>query len=154
MQTFIPEARSFAASVAVLDRARLGKQRVETLQIMSCLTGLNPHTLEPRKPSGWVNHPATRMWRASLGALYEYQVATCQEWTEVRGYLDTCLAKTEAVLREHERREGVSRSAEPAWWGDPRVHDSHRANLVRKDPERYLQLWPTVVPVDGYFWPA
>ena len=40
MQTFVPEATSYAASVRVLDRQRLGKQRVEVLQIVSALTGL------------------------------------------------------------------------------------------------------------------
>ena len=39
MQTFLPHP-NFAASAHVLDRQRLGKQRVENLQIMSALLGL------------------------------------------------------------------------------------------------------------------
>jgi hypothetical protein len=39
LQTFVPE-NTFEHSVRVLDRQRLGKQRVETLQIMKALAGL------------------------------------------------------------------------------------------------------------------
>ncbi len=39
MQTFIPEPDLYQ-SVRVLDRQRLGKQRVETLQIMNACVGL------------------------------------------------------------------------------------------------------------------
>ena len=82
MQTFVPED-TFAKSVRVLDRQRLGKQRVETLQIMKALAGLS---------KGWVNHPATRMWRGYEQALLDYQDATCNEWLR-RGYKDTCFTK-------------------------------------------------------------
>lgn len=37
MQTFLPYP-DFAESASVLDRQRLGKQRVETLQVMKALT--------------------------------------------------------------------------------------------------------------------
>ncbi len=54
MQTFLPYP-DFAESARVLDNKRLGKQRVEVLQILNVLTD------STRK--GWRNHPAVAMWR-------------------------------------------------------------------------------------------
>ena len=48
MQTFLPYP-DFVASARCLDRRRLGKQRVEVLQLLRAL-------LVPG--SGWANHPA------------------------------------------------------------------------------------------------
>lgn len=82
MQTFLPY-EDFAATALVLDRQRLGKQRVETMQILTALlTG-----------RGWVNHPATLMWAGYEVALLDYQLAVCDEWTAVRGYRDSCADK-------------------------------------------------------------
>ena len=59
MQTFLPFP-GFAESAMVLDSRRLGKQRVETFQILRALTW----------PScGWKKHPAVRMWRGFVPAL-------------------------------------------------------------------------------------
>ena len=82
MQTFLPYP-SFAESARVLDRARLGKQRVETYQILRANAGLT---------RGWVHHPAAVMWRGHSAALAEYGAAMCREWIE-RGYNDTLLDK-------------------------------------------------------------
>lgn len=141
MQTFVPRP-DFAASAACLDRQRLGKQRVETLQILKALlTG-----------SGWVNHPATKMWRGHELALMEYQAATVAEWTR-RGYKDTCLEKSLQLVADH-LTDGMSRDL-PPWWGDERVHRSHRANLLRKLPEHYGPLFESdLEPMDGYYWPV
>lgn len=53
MRTFLPYP-DLRASCVVLDDKRLGKQRVETSQILRALTW-------PR--FAWKNHPAVRMWR-------------------------------------------------------------------------------------------
>ena len=53
MQTFLPY-ESFEESASVLDWRRLGKQRVEGMQIINAIN--NP------KKQGWQNHPATIMW--------------------------------------------------------------------------------------------
>ena len=78
MQTFLPYSR-FDASAAVLDDLRLGKQRVETMQILRALV----------YPSykGWKNHPATAQWRGFTDALVCYGLAMCTEW-ERRGRAD------------------------------------------------------------------
>ena len=66
MQTFLP-SDDFALCAMTLDRQRLGKQRVETLQIMQTIAGLS-------RGKGWINHPATKMWIGHESYLMLYQI--------------------------------------------------------------------------------
>lgn len=137
MQTFVPsEVLSECASV--LDMRRLGKQRVETLQILNAIVG--------NGTKGWVNHPATKMWRRNVPGLIAYGLAICDEWI-ARGYNDTCRSKISSIARPD--AEDM-----PEWWGDERVHSSHRANLLRKMPEHYAQFGWAESPDMPYFWPV
>jgi hypothetical protein len=70
MQTFLPYP-DFEATARVLDWRRLGKQRVECMQILNALHGTS---------KGWVNHPAVRMWRGYEDALETYQSFMIEEW--------------------------------------------------------------------------
>lgn len=140
MQTFLPFP-DYAASAQALDGPRLGKQRVENLQIMKALL----------VGGGWSNHPAVKMWRGHEAALLDYQRACCHEWTAIRGHTDTCLSKTIALFEEH-GRPGLPEP--PAWFGNPDVHISHQSNLIRKDPERYGPLFPGVPGDLPYCWPS
>ena len=76
MQTFLPYS-SFEQSAQVLDWRRLGKQRVEGMQIINAIN--NP------TQKGWVNHPATVMWRPYVEALKLYTNTIIEEWIQ-RGY--------------------------------------------------------------------
>jgi hypothetical protein len=136
MQTFVPYS-SFHLSAMTLDRQRLGKQRVETLQLLNALTG---------RSKGWVSHPAAVMWRDNPHGLAAYGVAVCQEW-RLRGYKDTCQLKIEAIM-------SPDASDLPYWWGDDAVHSSHRANLLRKMPEHYSRFGWTEDPEMPYVWPT
>jgi len=141
MQTFLPYA-DFAKSAQVLDRQRLGKQRVETLQVLKAL-----HVPD----YGWRQHPAVKMWQGFGGALLEYQAAICNEWTS-RGYRDTCLEKSTAIVLE----SGLSLAnvVMPDWLGDEELHRSHRSNLIRKFPEHYRPLFELGLSDDlPYVWP-
>lgn len=135
MQTFLPYP-DFIQSAACLDRQRLGKQRVEVLQLLKALNG---------ESKGWTNHPATRMWEDHQEALICYGLAICSEWIS-RGYKDTC----------YEKINDYSEDAEvtmPPWMGDPSFHRSHQSNLVRKDPDYYGSQF--AVPDDlEYVWPV
>jgi hypothetical protein len=136
VQTFLPYA-SFERSARCLDRQRLGKQRVETLQILKTLAG---------NSKGWQNHPAVTMWRGCESVLVDYGVAICLEWLR-RGYKDTCLGKIEAY-----RDIFAASSAKPSWLGWRTFHRSHQSNLLRKAPEHYGQYFN--VPADlEYEWP-
>ena len=134
MQTFMPE-KTFAECAEVLDRQRLGKQRVEVLQILRANLGMT---------SGWVNHPCAKMWRGYEAGLSAYGVAMCQEWIK-RGYKDTCLEKISELVAPNNLDL-------PKWWGRDDIVDSHRSNLIRKFPEHYSGLWPAIPNNLPYVW--
>lgn len=141
MQTFVPFA-SMYESAACLDRQRLGKQRVECLQILKCLAG---------ESTGWRHHPAVRMWAGSERALVRYTLTVCAEWRR-RGYRDTCGDQALALAARHGWAQ-VLEAPMPPWWGRPDLHRSHRSNLLRKEPDHYAALWgfePDDLP---YVWP-
>ena len=64
MQTFLPVA-DFKASAKILDYKRLGKQRVEGMQLLNAMQ-------PDYDKKGWLNHPATVMWTGYENALKEY----------------------------------------------------------------------------------
>lgn len=136
MQTFLPDP-SFELSARCLDRQRLGKQRVEVLQLLRALHG---------QTAGWTRHPAALMWRSHEQALVRYGVAVCEEWLR-RGYQDTCLDKISAFSSAEEPRM-------PEWLGQADFHLSHQSNLVRKKPEHYRTYFPLVDPDLPYVWPV
>ncbi len=144
MQTFLPWP-DFVRSARALDDRRLGKQRVETLQVLRALQ---------RETYGWKNHPAVRMWRGHEEALVAYGVAVCDEWA-ARGCADSVRAQLVAELgREPRPQEALAEAgALPAWLGDEAFHRSHRCALVRKDRERYAPSFGEL-PDEPYVWPV
>lgn len=134
MQTFVPED-TFGACAAALDSKRLGKQRVEVLQILKALTGGS---------WGWRNHPATKMWEGHEAGLCAYGLAVCGEWV-ARGYKDTCADKMRAII-------SPDPTDLPWWWGNVEMMESHRSNLVRKAPDFYRPRYPSVSDALPYLW--
>jgi hypothetical protein len=150
VQTFLPYP-DFAASAAALDSKRLGKQRVEALQVLRAVT---------RVTYGWKRHPAVRMWVGYGEGVGAYGIATCREWV-ARGGADTVagtigvdLAAAGLPSVPRTQQELARVHALPEWIGDERVHVSHQAALVRKDPAFYGALFPDVDPELPYFWPG
>jgi hypothetical protein len=140
MQTFLPYA-DYSKTAKVLDMKRLGKQRVETFQVLKALLLEN---------YGWKQHPAVKMWRGHTYELLEYQKAICNEWTS-RGYKDTCLEKSIDFVRQHCHD---LTTAAPSWLGNEEIHLSHRSNLIRKAPDIYIPIFGSDVPNDlEYVWP-
>jgi len=150
MQTFTPYA-DFEESLRTLDLKRLGKQRVEVIQIVRALT----------VPGyAWSSHPAVLMWKGYEEALGRYGLAWCEVWTE-RGFGDTCAATITADLRSagiaeiRSYRELAAADALPPWLFDEAVQLSHRSSLLRKDPGHYGPLFPPDTPRDlDYVWPV
>lgn len=147
MQTFVPYP-DFEASARCLDRQRLGKQRVETLQLIRANLGIT---------KGWKTHPAALMWSDNMNGLIAYGIAVCDEWI-ARGYKDTCRDK----ILEYGDADILDT---PYWWGDDIIHSSHRSNLLRKanetDEKRrqelidwYSQWGWTDDPSNPYVWPS
>lgn len=134
MQTFLPYP-DFKKSVEVLDYRRLGKQRVETYQVLNIL-------LDRTESKGWRNHPVTRMWRGFEEALKLYQNFTITEWVS-RGY------KNNMALEIVDMDNLVF----PFWLGHGGIHRSHRSNLLRKDFEYYSQFFDDPDDLE-YVWPV
>lgn len=134
MQTFLPYA-NLQESIKVLDYRRLGKQRVETFQVLNILLDRTP-------TKGWRNHPVTRMWAGYEEALKLYQNYTIKEWLN-RGYKNTM--NFEEVSQE--------RIIMPPWFGKEEFHRSHRSNLLRKDYEYYSQYFDEPADLE-YYWPV
>ena len=142
MQTFLPYP-SFVESARVLDAPRLGKQRVETLQLLRANT----------VPGyGWRHHPAAKMWHGYLPALVSYGLAMTDEWIAA-GRADTVRAQ---LLEFAPEVDGVPQEQLelPPWIGDPDFHRSHQSNLLRKDAEFYLPRFGDVPPDLPYIWPS
>ena len=123
----------------MLDRQRLGKQRIEARQILQTLRG---------DTSGWKHHPAVKMWKSYERALCYYGIAICNEWI-ARGYEDHQRALfCQWCYDYRDQLQG------PWWLEDPRLHASHRAALLFKAPEHYGTLGWTEKPVIAYWWPC
>ena len=149
MQTFLPVS-DFTDSARLLDSPRLGKQRVETLQILRAIE---------LPDYGWANHPAVLMWRGRTSALVAYGVAMARVWRE-RGFADS----TEIQIGEFApevvgvpQTELGAAGLLPSWLGNEALHRSHRSNLIAKDPGFYRHRFaerfgpePDDLP---YVWP-
>ena len=145
VQTFLPYS-DFEETASVLDRSRLGKQRVECKQILMALLN-GPYIVgeDGIRKTAWYNHPATKMWRGHEQALIRYAISVCEEWTK-RGYSDGL----KLFFEERKKRRVVT----PKWIGDKKFHSSHKSNLLRKDYAHYSKFgWeePDNLP---YVWPA
>ena len=138
MQTFLPFP-DYAKSAEVLDNRRLGKQRVECLQIVQAL--FDPHY-------GWQHHPAVKMWGGHAASLIDYGQAVCIEWAINRGFKDSCFEKLERW-----RRLFVEDNTKPDWLTFEFCR-SHQSNLIQKDPAFYGPKFPGVPKGLPYVWPV
>ena len=140
MQTFLPYP-DLQQSVMVLDPKRLGNQVYR-----ECKTLVG---------GGWANHPASKMWRGHEFQLCQYALLGLEE-LQNRGkhypHHVSWFLRMQDELPDTEL---------PEWFGDERVHSSHRAALLYKYPEWYGQFgWseePAVPNAKGslpYFWPV
>ena len=149
MQTFVPVA-DFEESARLLDSPRLGKQRVETLQILRAIE---------LPDYGWANHPAVLMWRGRTPALVAYGLAMVRVWRE-RGFGDSThdqIAEFAPEVVGVPQPELAAAGLLPSWVGDEALHRSHRSNLMAKDPAFYRPRFAELFgpePADlPYVWP-
>lgn len=146
MQTFLPYS-DFVTCAEVLDTPRLGKQRVETLQILRALE---------LPDYGWQNHPAVRMWRGHTEALVRYGLDCALVWM-ARDHPDTTfeqIAEFAPSVRDRTQADLAQAGMLPSWLGDERLHVSHRSRLIAKDPQFYRERFAGTVEGLDYFWPG
>jgi hypothetical protein len=140
VQTFLPLPNP-KDTAKILDRNRLGKQRVECVQIARTLFNIS---------EGWKTHPAVKMWKgyeSYLVKVYFYEIMN--EWIE-RGYKNE---KCEEHYNVFLNIIGNSTIVEPNWINDD-FCKSHQSNLVRKKPEYYRKFFPDVPDNLKYVWPV
>jgi hypothetical protein len=140
MQTFLPYA-DFVKSAKVLDRQRLGKQRVETYQLLNSITRLKAG----ENYKGWTNHPCRKMWHNYTNALVVYGMVICNEWIS-RGYKDNMMKRIWAFYDKNQT------DSNPSFVGDEAFHMSHRSKLIQKKPEHYRHLFPNTPENLEYIW--
>jgi hypothetical protein len=150
MQTFLPVA-DFVDSARLLDSARLGKQRVETLQILRAIE---------LPDYGWASHPVVLMWRGRTPSLVAYGLAMARVWRD-RGFADSTAAQIGEFAPQVvgvPQEELAAAGLLPSWLGDEELHRSHRSNLIAKDPDFYRHRFaerfgpePDDLP---YVWPG
>mgnify|MGYP002737933529 CR=1 FL=1 len=148
MQTFVP-FNDITFSAQALDNKRLNKQLLEGRQIYGILSS-------GKTKGAWVNHPAVKMWRCYDNGLYSYLVAIYKECVSRGIKADK---NWEAIEQIHESNwNRGSNTVMPAWWGDNRVHESHRNNLYVKDSNYYIDFAnanrTTCCDKCNYFWPT
>lgn len=136
MQTFLPYP-DFRQSAECLDPVRRWKQVVETRQLINTIS---------RQSGGWSNHPATVMWSNYLDALKLYY----------REMLSVVLEKrTHYTVKYRLSDYPIYGNVVYPWWlGLPKLHASHRSNLLRKDAQYYGQFGWTEPNDLPYYWPG
>lgn len=134
MQTFLPYP-NYIRSVQQLDMKRLGKQRIEAMQIVNILEG---------RTTAWQNHPAIKMWVGYTNSLKYYTNCCIDEWVK-RGYKNTMI-----------KYDVDHQNTDPWWIGDKNFHRAMRARLIEKNENFYGPKFPRDKGFnDGkYFWPV
>jgi hypothetical protein len=127
MQTFLSEP-TWQKSIEALDNARLNKQILEVRQILSALAG---------QTKGWVNHPATNMWRGYEWGLGAYG-GLCYAELGIRGInADKNMDAITALMSNFYE----SSTEVPWWWERSETKDkilvTHAAMLYKKDSAHY-----------------
>jgi Pyrimidine dimer DNA glycosylase len=144
MQTFLPIATTNFNQIAkVLDNKRLNKQALEGWQIMMVLWELDPDG-HYRKPKGWANHPAVKMWQGAETVLALYVFAMTDEWKR-RGFSTTIDARVTNTLADGWSNGLIYKYGEPPWWMKEQsvfeeIASTHRQALLFKDYTWYSQF--------------
>lgn len=140
MQTFLP-LPNYYESMRCLDKSRLGNQVWR--EGMTLIRGR------------WKNHPACKMWIGHEYHLGLYLLAGWQVLLERGKEYVELRKKIEIEMEKH------SDTGAPKWFGNDKLHSSHRKALLYKNQEWYSQFgWsesPDVPNEQGklnYWWPT
>jgi hypothetical protein len=135
VNTFIV-SDDYESTAKILDYKRLGKQRVEAMQLIN--------VLENSELTGWKNHPATKQWRGHVNELKKYTNEMIKEWIR-RGYKNT--------MKLYDVDESTCKPWFITW---KPMQYSHMASLIRKNKEYYkpyfYKKYPIVYEFYTYLW--
>lgn len=132
---------AFTWTLRFLDSKRLGKQRIEALDIYRinsqcpCGTSDKHMALLTKKYS---NHPIVKMWKGHEYALLLYGLTACDLWINC-GYNDTTREKFANEILKYRFIDNIPRY--PKWWHIEEIHLSHVCNLIRKNKNFYGPIY-------------
>lgn len=136
----------------LLDYRRLGKQRLESKQIILALEAkYEKETGADVKESKWANHPAVKMWDGYITGLRYYYNSMVDEWVK-RGYNNT--------MKKYDMPEIKDYTLVLPWFFTcKQLQLSHKCSLLRKDPDYYSKIFPLTSEEKqymqhGYVWPS
>lgn len=141
MQTFLLH-ENHQITARMLDYKRLGKQRLESTQLMDVL--LRKAGLLVDGKSGWDNHVAVGYWYREndslnfLPALIQYTDVMIAEWIN-RGYKNTIdTSKWKQIVAENQDKFQLNPNA--GLWNEKidLIIESHRARVLQKDTNYYM----------------
>jgi hypothetical protein len=131
MQTFLPYP-NYLESMRCLDKSRLGNQVWR--EGLTLIRG------------GWKNHPASKMWRGHEYHLGLYLLAGIQALSERGKEYPEVKKKIEIEMSK------FPDTGAPKWLGDLALHESHKSNLLRKNPEHYGKYFTGIPNNLPYVW--
>ncbi len=131
MQTFLPF--SSLNSIKYLDPSRLGNQVYR--EGVTLIRGK------------WKNHPVSKMWKGHEHSLALYCLYGLDELKKRGRFYPKWYDFYQRFIEE------VKDTGLPSWFGDERLHSSHRASLLAKNYEWYSKFGWMEEPKIDYFWP-
>jgi hypothetical protein len=175
LNTFLPFP-DYRCSAAALDKKRLGKQRLEGVQLVNLIENIsylgdyykNPVPTDPYDGYDWIRRvvklyendplkPTTRITsigetkKIKLGYITHPIVLTwLHHINSLKEYIDCCI--DEWVARGYNNtmlRFGVTQAPRPKWADDPYIHQTHLVNLFYKE---YLSYQNVLLPHFSYDW--
>jgi hypothetical protein len=165
VNTFIMD-QNLVLSASLLDNKRLGKQRVETRQIIDILEEIDRGSTTVNK--GFINHPAVKAWIGYTNQLKVYFNIIVREWC-FRGFknnmdfysIDENLYHIVPCNfignKAYYDVTKFNKYSFPFWVNYPPFYLSHQASLCRKNPVYYSKfLREELKPFlnNGYLWPT
>lgn len=151
MQTFLT-FYSTAQTFKNLDRVRHSKQRSEAIHILEANLG---------EREGYKHHPALKMWLGYEPWLASYTLMACHTYRMMYGFEGkkrynyfkhiVDIIDRYNLTKQLGGQEGCPR---PEWLRDTDFLESHRSNLIRKEPGRYVLAFGEGTPRNApYLWP-
>jgi hypothetical protein len=118
MKILFPKS-SILGSVRTLDNKTLDRQRADAYRVLKILRN-------PNHPSNLL--PIVKMWKGCETVLNIYFNMCCQEYVR-RGFRNGL-----STIRVN-----IGNLNWPSWFGDDKIHSSHRSYLLYVNPEYYAQ---------------
>jgi len=117
------------------------------------------------KPAAWSRHPAVHQWTGYADALALYLLKNMQIWEQRvspltgkpfdNSGMNENVRKWRIAYQEHDDQKLIDYETVrvPIWWSDPRIHDSDKAILYRKEKTHYAMFRPYALVYEQYVWP-